>query len=560
LNLGSSIRKYGPTIGLAILTGCLWATPFLVSRAASIAWLIPSLVLLVAGSSPRLSPFQLGYVIGLYFHLTGLYWLLNIPVLGGAIAGWLVLSFYCALFPAGWAWFCWRMLPSTTKGSPDSHTTPRLLQRVGKMNWGQRQLWALVCAVAWTAMEMLQSNLLTGFPWNLLGMSQIELLPLIQIASVTGVYGVSFIVVWVSLTLCLAVTQILVRPGQPLSWSRELLLSGSGLALVIVLGFLRLVPGKASTETIKVAVIQPSINQTVIWEGTHTEERFTDLIRLSREALTHEPDLLIWPESGLPSNLESPERVSQFVAEYQIPLIFNGVDASSPNEAGTREYYNAAFLMNARGQVIDRAHKHHLVMFGEYTPFADKFPFLQKLSPIGVGFAPGPSGETLELEDPALKLGVLICFEDVFPSLARELARGKPNLMVNLTNDAWFGHSQAQWQHAKAAAFRAIETGIPLIRCTNNGISCWINRYGRIFTGPIAKATDVYQAGYRILNVPLANTDSEPTLTRHTQDGDLFGWVCVSSVFALLFLRELFRVRGSSHDSNFDSDLLRDPE
>ena len=498
---------------------------------------------------------------GLYFHLTALYWLLFIPVKAGAVIGWLSLSAYCAIFPATWCFFCWRMLSAPATPQLRSHDISHLFTRLAKMNWAQRQVWTLVGATSWTALEMLQSHLLTGFPWNLLGISQIDLLPLIQLASVTGVYGVSFLVAWVSLTLLIAIGQIASQPGQPMFWSKELIPAGSVLVLVTVLGFQHIQSPPSSDQAprpFRLALIQPSVDQTVIWEGTKVEERFADLLRLSKNALTHDPDMLVWPESAVPSTLESLEPISQFIEEQQVPLIFNEIDVSPPDSDGTREYYNAAFLMDKDGKLIDSAHKHQLVMFGEYTPLAETFPVLSKLSPIGLDFSRGEKPGILQLEAPELKIGTLICFEDAFPSLAREAAKQKPDFIINLTNDAWFGQSQAQWQHARAAAFRAIETGIPLVRCTNNGITCWIDPFGRIQTGKIENPSDVYKPSYKVVEIPLPPSNSERHPTPYVRDGDLFGWLCVSISFALLFVRELFRIKGSNHDSNFDSDLLRD--
>jgi apolipoprotein N-acyltransferase len=542
--------------------GCLWAVPYLTPLGAGIAWFVPGFLLLIAGARTRLNPFQMGFMSGLYFHLAALYWLLFIPVKVGAVIGWLALSAYCALYPALWCFFCWRMLSAPSPPETKSSDISNLFRRLDAMNWAQRQIWALAGATSWTAMEMLQSHLLTGFPWNLLGISQIDLLPLIQLASVTGVYGVSFLVAWVSLSLLLAIGQIASQPGQPLFWSRELLPAGTILVLVTTLGFQHIQTPSASTDgpphLIRLALIQPSVNQTVIWEGSEPEKRFEELIRLSTDALQHNPDLLVWPESALPSSLNSPERVAQFIKSNQVPLVFNEIDVSLPNNNGNRKLYNAAFLMNGQGTVIDHAHKHQLVMFGEYTPLAETFPFLSKLSPIGQGFSRGGKPGILQLDSPELKMGTLICFEDAFPSLAREAAKENPDFIINLTNDAWFGQSQAQWQHARAAAFRAIETGIPLVRCTNNGITCWIDPYGRIRTGTIENPDDVYKKSYKVIEIPLPSKTSNRTQTQYVQDGDFFGWLCVSISFALLFVRELFRIRGSNHDSKFDTDLLRD--
>ena len=502
----------------------------------------------------------MGYLSGLYFNLTALYWLLHMPVFGAGILAWLCLSAYCALFPAFWSLFCWRMLPSVRPSRIPPSPLNQLFCRLIGMNWLQRQLWALTGAAGWTAMEMLQSHLFTGFPWNLLAISQVDMIPLIQLASITGVYGLSFLICWVSLSLLLAIAQISNIPGQPFVWSREIFPAGITLVLIASLGFHRVQSAPQYTDSIRVGLVQPSVNQTVIWEGSQTEERLVDLFRLSDQALQLKPDLLIWPESALPASRDSLNLVSLFTNERQIPLVFNDLEIEDTADPESPLLYNSAFVMNAKGELVDSARKQHLVMFGEYTPFAKQFPFLDSLSPIGASLSAGTEPGVLELDTPSIRLGVLVCFEDAFPSLARDLAKENPALLVNLTNDAWFGESQAQWQHAHAAAFRAIETGLSLVRCSNNGLTCWIDPYGRMRMGNLDSASDVYRAGVKIIDIPLRPDSSPAPTTRYVKDGDLFGWLCVSISFALLFVRELFRIRGSSHDSNFDTDLLRDSE
>ena len=153
----------------------------------------------------------------------------------GAVCAWLALSVYCALYPAAWVFFCWRMLPRPKPSAPAKF--PELWKRLDALTWSGRQLWALAGAMGWASIEVLQAHLFTGFPWNFLAVSQVEMLPLIQLASWTGVYGVSFLVAWVSLSLGLAVAEIAARPGYPWVWGREILPAGLALAVVWIWGF-----------------------------------------------------------------------------------------------------------------------------------------------------------------------------------------------------------------------------------------------------------------------------------------------------------------------------------
>src|SRR5262249_37308270 len=136
------------------------------------------------------------------------------------------------------------------------------------------------------------------------------------------------------------------------------------------------------------------------------------------------------------------------------------------------------FFFNPTGQLVSSYRKQHLVMFGEYLPGARWFPFLRKVIPIPGDFTPGTGPIPFELSKPRVRLSTLICFEDVFPDVARRSAAEESDFLLNLTNDGWFGESAAQWQQAANAVFRAVENGVPLVRCTNNGLTCWINARG----------------------------------------------------------------------------------
>ena len=496
------------------------------------AWLLPATLLFVAGGGER--RFQTGYWSGLCFHLAALHWLLFMPIFLGAVCAWLALSAYCALYPAAWVFFCWRMLPRPKSSAPAKF--PQLWKRLEALTWGGRQLWALAGATGWASIEVLQAHLFTGFPWNFLAISQVEMLPLIQLASWTGVYGVSFLVAWVSLSLGLAVAAIAARPGYPWVWGREILPAGLALAIVWTWGFQRIGDAPQTTNRLRIALIQPNAEQRLIWQGEGKEERFAELLALSEAALSTlpRPDLLVWPESGLPAELERPERVAEFIRKKRVPLIFNAVDFSQPSASAEPLCHNAAFLMNRNGRILGKARKRRLVIFGEYIPLAKRFPFLKALSPIGAGYTPGEEPGVLELDEPPIAIGALICFEDAFPFLAREAAQRNPDFLVNLTNAAWFGESKAQWQQARGAVFRAVETGLPLVRCTNNGITCWIDPYGRMRAGPMESPADAYKKRFQVAEVPLFRPDS----TFYLREGNLFGWCCVFASFASLLIRE----------------------
>ena len=201
--------------------------------------------------------------------------------------------------------------------------------------------------------------------------------------------------------------------------------------------------------------------------------------------------------------------------------------------------YNSTVLLNPDGEALAVYSKQHLVMFGEYVPFGEQFPFLKKLAPVG-NFGRGPGPVLFDLG--AAKTSVLICFEDVVPKLARRAATEEVDFLLNLTNDGWFGNSHQQWQHARSAAWRAIETRRPLVRCTNNGITCWVDERGR-FHGVMQP---VHSPGVRHVSVPIRKGPHGATF--YQRHGDWLSWgsvvVCLGLLVAQLLAQRMERKKG----------------
>jgi apolipoprotein N-acyltransferase len=443
----------------AVLAGLLLAAAFPKIGIAGLAWIAPALMLAAALGKRGWESFRLGYVAGLAYYLASLCWLLLIPyrwhsIPLGPAAGWLALSAYVALYPATWVW---------------------LLCPVGVLarSWTQRTLWAIYGAALCVALQMLVDRLFTGFPWNPLGASQYQMVPLIQIASVTGIYGVSFLVVWVSLSLLSASLMVVLRPTTRSAWVSEIILPALVVALVFNFGFRQLAREPAAEHTLNVTLIQPSIPQTLIWDTSRDMDRFHELIHLSEQALTNRTDLLIWPEAAVPSfarwDTNLYPAITNLVRQHRVWLILGSDDVGRPAPPvppDKYEYYNASFLVSPDGEFVSRYIKRNLVVFGEYIPLVRWLPFVKWFTPIEGGFTPGERAVPFVLTRPDVKTSPLICFEDIFPQTAREAADDDTDFLVNLTNNGWFGDSSAQWQHAAAAVFRAVENGLPLIRCS----------------------------------------------------------------------------------------------
>lgn len=525
----AKVREFFDRYGMAMLGGLLLASSFPRLSFSGAAWVAPAVILFAAGRVRGGDRFRIGYVAGLVHYLVSLYWLLFIPFPVGAITGWIALSLYLALYPAVWVWFCWWILG----GGRDTNSSfgALLMER----SWASRAGWLVLCAAAWVALEMVVAHLFTGFPWNLLGTSQYRLLPLIQIAAITGVYGVSFLIVWFSLALGVALLLLVRSPQSRWLWIREMFLPFMAVMSVLAFGLSELNKSSKSEATVSVALVQPSIPQTLIWDPAQNEIRFKQLLELSEKALNSEPapEILIWPEASVPTLLRYNEdiydAITGLASRHKLWMIIGADDAElrrTTPEPGDADYFNSSFLISPAGELVESYRKRHLVIFGEYIPFARLFPFVQGLLPIGQGFERGTAPVPFHLPELGVTTSVLICFEDNLPHLVREYVEPDTDFLLNLTNNGWFGESAAQWQHAANALFRAVENRIPLVRCTNNGLTCWIDSHGRLHNVYFEGSQDVYQAGFKRVDIPILRGGKERQFTFYHRHGDLFGWGC----------------------------------
>jgi apolipoprotein N-acyltransferase len=513
---------------LAVVAGALLALAFHKLNIAGLAWVAPALILFATRGG---NAFRLGALAGFTHYLISLYWLLYIPVKFYPILGWIALAAYLALFPAAWAWLC------------SGGQRPE----VRNHNWFARTGHAVFCAVAWVAMEMIVSRMFTGFPWNLLGASQQKLLPLIQIASITGVYGVSFLVIWFAASLLNAFDALIARPAERNVWLKELALPVLVVAVVYAFGLHRISSEPKADRSLRIALVQPSIPQTMIWNAEEAGPRLAELLKLTEAALTNKPDVLIWPEAAVPKMVRGDGPTARAISELaRRNSTWFIIGSDDFEERGTNEvFFNSSFLVNPHGEFVSTYRKRRLVIFGEYVPLVDWLPFIKYLTPIDGGFTPGEKPVTFDLGELRAKTSVLICFEDVFPHYAREHATGEEDFLVNITNDGWFGESAAQWQQAACAAFRAVENGIPLVRCANNGLSCWVDRFGglhNIYFDDEPDAENVYRAGFKIIEVPLPSPANKARRTFYNRHGDWFGWSCVGMT-AIAFVFQLWQRR-----------------
>jgi apolipoprotein N-acyltransferase len=495
---------------------------------AGAAWVAPGLILFSALGCGGGRAFRLGFVGGLAHYLSSLCWLLAIPytfhgIPLGPAAGWIALSAYCALFPALWVWLCWRIWPAPPGVAPVP--AGAALARFFSSSLLQRGRWAFCCALLWVALEMARGRLLTGFPWNFLGVSQYRMLPLIQMAAVTGVYGVSFLVVWMSVALVMALLALTQKPPRP-PWGEAglpLLLA----AVVASFGAAKVATIQPAPEELRVALVQPAFAQTTIWNQAEDETRLNQVIALSEKALSEkapadQASLLIWPEGALSSlTPEHQAALARLTARHGIWLLATA-DLSEVSARGATDYFNGGILLNPKGALAGVYHKRRLVVFGEYVPWW--LAFLKWVTPIDGAFTPGKEPAQFVAGNPAARFSVLICFEDAFAEEARAHVTPGTDFLVNLTNDGWFGHGAASWQQAAGAVFRAVENGVPLVRCTNNGLTCWIDAQGRL-RKIFSVAGNVFDAGFMTADIPLRPSGGQGR-TFYNLHGDWFGWSC----------------------------------
>ena len=515
---------------IAVFAGLLMATAFPKIGLAGFAWICPALMLLASRGKTGWDAFRAGYVSGLTFWLASLYWLLFMPVAGLPILGWIALSAYIAVFFGVWTWQASRFKFA------DSH-------------WSARLRWAVTGAAVWVALEWVRGWLFSGFPWSFLGVSQYKLVPLIQVAAITGVYGVSFLVVWFSLAIYSAGEMIFRNPSKRQVWQAEIVLPMIAIVLLFVGGLFWMNHDQSSEgASLRVVAVQPSVPQTLIWSPSEDEKRFAELLSVSQQAMTNHPDLLLWPESAVPMFDGVYNLISRFAQTNQVGIIFNGDDAEFRPDA--TNYFNAAFLVRPDGNFASVYHKQKLVIFGEYIPLVHWLPFLKWFTPITDGWSAGdkpalfaldwlgesPDAQVIYLNNPSSNVPIhrtvivspLICFEDVFPGVARRATGGNPDFLVNLTNDGWFSESAEQWQHLANSVFRAVENGLPLVRAANNGISGWVDEHGRVREIFRTAKGSEYGPGTMLMEIPLRPSLDLREETFYHRHGNWFAWLCAA--------------------------------
>jgi len=463
-------------------------------------------------------PFRSGFAAGVTFFAVTLYWLnIVMTTYGGlnlflSVAAYLMLIAYLALYFGVATWTASQLRKH--RGVAITFSLP----------------------IVWVALEFVRAHALSGFPWANLGYSQHRWLTVVQIADLFGIYGIGFLLVLVNAVIALVVRALWQRsPGDmPI---KSLVIALLLVAGTVSYGHYRLDNAPdLRDETWSTALVQGNVDQGLKWDSRYRWSIIDRYRSMSLEAAQEKPDLIVWPEAATPFFYQEPgqprELVSALPRQTGAHLLFGSPAYEYRDEE--RVSFNSSYLLDPDGRELGRSDKVHLVPFGEYVPLKPLLPFVNKLV-VGIGdFKPG------DLQPLALngsELGVLVCYEAIFPELAREYVNRGADLLVNITNDAWFGRSSAPWQHLAMSRFRAIENRVWMARAANTGVSALIGPSGRV----------VVQGG--LFNEQIVKGDvglgARPTLYRAL--GDVLPWGCLLlTVIGLIWLR---RGKGSKADS-----------
>lgn len=393
---------------------------------------------------------------------------------------------------------------------------------VCKLPWQSGILFPLGVAAIWVSLEWVRSWFLTGFPWGNIGYSQWNYPAGIQIASLTGVYGVSFVIVFFNAGIA-----TLIR--QRHTWRKELIAVIVPCLLTIAClsyGYIVLAIGQnVPHKSMKVALVPGNIPQIEKWKSDSFSKIFKRYLNLTRKAAVEKPDVIVWPETTVRGQVLSGEWASFhnfFLKMHReiggIPML---IGATDPDAFG--DIYNRVISISSDGEILGKYAKMHLVPFGEYVPLGDFFPNFVQFHPFEhgktVNLLPIKDVEAMQTNSAQIEVGISICFESAFPNHFRQFVKNGADAMGILTNDAWFEGTAFPELHLAMAPFRAVENRITIFRCANGGYTCTIDSFGRIATPFVTPQT---AEEFLIADVPL----SEGNLTLYTRYGDWFSILC----------------------------------
>lgn len=513
----------------ALLLGALAAAPFspvgatplmviLLSGPPVLVISFSGLVWLMDGCAGRRDAALLGWSFGFGFFLAGLYWISAALFVDIAQFWWLVPLALLG-FPAGFALF-------TALATLAAHEATRRFGLLGTAR-------VLVLAVAWVLAEWLRGHVLTGFPWNLIGYAWAGAFPgalaVLQLTAITGIYGLSLLTV---LAAALPARLGDLGRGRYAALAAAVLL----IALPAAGGAWRLAnASRATVPGVTLRLVQPSIPETIKHDRDALAQNFRRLLALSASRGADKVTTVVWPETAAPPLLERFPDERQAIAQVIPPggLLLTGAERAEPTTGWPPKHiWNSVVVLNERGTIIATYDKAHLVPFGEYIPLRGILP-MDAIAP-GIGdLSAGPGPRTLTL--PGLPpVGPLVCYEAIFPGAVIDRAN-RPQWLLNVTNDAWYGVSSGPFQHLAIARVRAVEEGLPLVRAANNGVSAVFDPYGRIarrVDSTLAARLDLDSIG--VLDAPLPRALAPTPYERYRDEIFFAATLLILAVAAVL--------------------------
>lgn len=456
----------------------------------------------------------LGYTSGLVFFAMSAYWLTSLTW-----PGYVLLVFYFAIYFAAWALFAKTLIAGTT--SQDCW--------LGSLHNLHR---CILASCAWVTLEYLRGIIFPAFGWNGLGITQHANIALIQIADITGIGGISFLIAMTNLMLAATIKrlQLELRRGARRP-HYDFAITIALVALAWTYGVRQLFRAEPASEPLSFAAVQGNVPQNIRNDPDFEIQVLETLKNQTLQAIAMSPDLILWPESSTPSPLLG----NQFTWD-----LVRGLAEQSTSDflIGTTHWgsggdYNSIALLTKQGKEAQLYHKIHLVPFGEYVPLRKEFPLLAKIvgDLVPDDFDAGKEFTVLELHAKPIKLGPLVCFEDTVADLARNFVLLGAQTFAVVTNDGWFLKSAGSVQHLHNAIFRCVENKIPMIRATNSGVTCAIDRFGvvREVLRDASGSTFIEGVLFSKIAVP---TSPQPTF--FTRYGEIFSISCL--VISLLAL------------------------
>lgn len=505
--------KFKRTI-LSVSTAVLLWLSFPYYELRFLAWFAFVPLFFMLDTAPRRSALAYSYAAGFLFFLLLLSWLRHVTV-----AGLLVLSFYLAFY---FVFFAYAFV---------------LCRQRSAQNRTEFKFIIFLSSV-WVILEYCRSFLLSGFPWALLGYSQYRNLAFIQFADITGVWGVSFVVMAVNLCCFFALQAFLRKEKDSL---RRCI---AALAIIFFAAHaygsyaLKKYSAKKDSPELMLSLAQGNVAQDEKWESMFASRIKENYASLSRQAAAGNPDLLVWPETSYPDYVvdgdsNTFDELYEIVHANGVPLLFGAIMQAQEFDT----YFNAAILLLPFNDSRTLYKKIHLVPFGEYIPLRRYLPFLEEIIPIA-DFRAGEKYTLFSVENKSGRLfrfGVLICFEDTLFALARQFRLRGADFLVNITNDAWFKQSASPYQHLQASVFRAVENRMCVARAANTGISCMIDDSGKIYNRlQDAGGKDIFVRGFLSgkIKAPIAESV-------YTRWGDWFVIACGACALTfLIYLRK----------------------